>query len=156
MLLIKYQLILCIYSYISFNLVHSFIWLGKWVNLSPHLVQSSHYVGGMIFKLVCSCFSKIENIKLSISWLICLVSIWRCEQIVNLAMYPERIWNICRWPFNLWVHRCERHCWIVFLFTFSVAICFSCIPWDPLDRRLGGLQGQSGRSGEQKNICSCR
>jgi hypothetical protein len=61
-----------------------------------------------VFKLFCCCFSRSENINLSISWLIYLFWIQQWYRMLNLAVYQEVVWTITRWRFNLGAHCCER------------------------------------------------
>jgi hypothetical protein len=82
------------------------------------------------FKSFCYCFSSIEDIKLSISWLICLFGIQRRDQAVNLTLYPERVWTIYRWRVNF-----RSDCWVVRSCIFSVVIFFACVPCKNLSYR---------------------
>lgn len=78
--------------------------------------------------LIGHCFTRIKNIKLSVSSLICLILIqWR-EKMVNVVMYPGTEWNISIRRFNLHTQWCECHCWVVLSHMFSVIIWYVRIP----------------------------
>jgi hypothetical protein len=105
----------------SFHLMHSFVWLSKWISLLQHLVQSLHYFSHtplvwLFFKLFCCCFSRIENVKSN------------SDVLFHLVMYMETVLTISRWWFNLHTHWCECHCWVVLFYTFSVFTRFVHIP----------------------------
>lgn len=87
-LLIKYEHILFIYSYISFHFVHSFIWLGELV-MASHTVVSllCPYASVIIGFHIVLLLQLNKNVKLSISWLLASFGYSVETKWLNLAMY---------------------------------------------------------------------
>jgi hypothetical protein len=103
----------------SYHLMHSFVWLSKWISLLQHRVQSLHYFSHtplvwLVFNLFCCCFSRIENVK-SYS-----------DVLAHLAMYMETVWAISRWWFNLCTHWSNAIAEL-YLFIHSLYLLASCV-----------------------------
>jgi hypothetical protein len=72
-----------------------------WINLSPYFVHSLHYFSHaplvwLASKLFYCCFSRIENIKLTISWFTCLLWIQRWDQMANLVCIRKKYASLPR------------------------------------------------------------
>jgi hypothetical protein len=92
-LLIKHQCILFIYTYISFHFCLLFYDIANGltccrISFCCCIIFRPHILVWLVLRPFCCCFNRIENIKLSITWLIYLFWIEQWEQMANLAVYP--------------------------------------------------------------------